>query len=134
MPYMNHVSLMGHMVTDPEMRTANNGNTIANLRIAWNKFYKQNNEWKSIGHFFDVTAFGPMAETAGEKGKKGMLVLVEGEMNQQRWETSEGQNRSKVVIIARRIVWFREKHQDGSQQEDTASYASDSEGDDDVPF
>jgi single-strand DNA-binding protein len=49
--------------------------------------------------FFDVTAFGRLAENIGDSVTKGQRVIVSGTLKQSSWE-KDGQKRSKIEIVA----------------------------------
>jgi single-strand DNA-binding protein len=53
--------------------------------------------------FFDVDAWGALAETVAEKGAKGQGVRIVGRLKQERWIDVNGKNCSKVVIVAEHV-------------------------------
>lgn len=94
MSKFNSVAISGNVVADSEQ----SGNGPTKLTVAWNKPKKpaqQGGEWTYEGHFFDVVLWDDSVSF-----RKGERVVVEGHIEQQRWETPEGDKRSKVVIIA----------------------------------
>ncbi len=120
---------MGNLTRDPELRYNPNGTPVANLSIAVNRKYKQGEELKEEVSFFDIVVFGKQAENCGQYLGKGQSVLVDGRLQQRRWE-SEGQKRSKVEVVAENIT-FMPKRQPG-QDEMGGSGPAANEGD--VPF
>jgi len=95
---------MGRLTNNPEVRQLPHSNTwVAKFTIAVNKKYKTaNNELKEDTSFFDVEAFGKVAERIGEYCIKGTKVLIEGSLKQDKWETETGEKRSRVKIVAGR--------------------------------
>nr|BDD44988.1 single-stranded DNA-binding protein [Spirochaetaceae bacterium] len=100
---MNNVSLIGRLVRDAELKFTNGGNAICEFSLAVNERKKQGDQWVDVANYFDVTLFGRRGEALQQYLGKGKQVGVDGRLQQQRWQTSEGQNRSKVVIIARDV-------------------------------
>ena len=101
----NKVILMGNLVADPEIKTLPSGTLTARFSIAVNERYKNSEgEFVEEAHFFEVDVFGRQAEIAQEYLKKGRPVFVEGSLRQNRWETDDGQKRSKVRIKCRRFI------------------------------
>lgn len=96
----NKVILMGNLTRDPELRYTPNGTAVATLSLAVNRRYKANDETREETDFFDIVVFGKQAENCSEYLKKGRPVLVDGRLQQRRWETDEGQKRSKVEVVA----------------------------------
>jgi len=84
-----------------------------------NKSRKKNNEWVQEVSFFDVTAFGKLAD-ANARLSKGECILVTGELKQERWE-KDGQKRSAVKIIANGIFADNSRDEDATSQDRPAS-------------
>lgn len=101
---INKVFVAGNLTRDPELKYAPSGTAICKLGLAVNRRYKTGQgEQREETSFFDVTVFGRSAETVDQYMEKGRAVLVEGRLKQDRWESQEGQRRSKVEIIADRV-------------------------------
>ena len=90
------------MTRDPEIRFTPNGQATANFGIAVNRTWtdRQSQERKESTSFFDVVAWGGLAENAATSLAKGTRVVVTGRLDQRSWETQEGDKRSKVEITA----------------------------------
>ena len=91
----NKVIIGGHLTRDPETQTLPSGNTITKLGIAVNKRYKGEDKTS----FFEVVFFGATGEAIATFFKKGRAILIDGELQQDRWETDDGQKRSKVYVL-----------------------------------
>ena len=122
----NRVILMGNLTRDPELRYTPNGSAVASFSIAVNRRYKVDNEKREETSFFDIVFFGKPAEIIAEYMKKGRPLLVEGRLQQRRWETDDGQKRSKVEVVGENFQFMG-----GRDQDNTRSAAS--EGTDDPP-
>lgn len=105
MSNINSVTVSGNLTADPEIKmTGADGDfAIVNLRLANNRTKKVGDEYVEEASFFDVTVFGKFAELIDRKLRKGDPLTVLGRLEQQRWETPEGDKRSKVVVIANEI-------------------------------
>jgi len=100
MPYLNTVTLMGHLVADPELRSTPGGEKVANFSLGVNLKAK---DGKEHAEFFNVEVWGGWAENLTKTARKGALVLVEGRLRQETWKDKEsGENRSRVKVRARR--------------------------------
>jgi len=96
---LNRVILSGNLTADPEIRATGSGLQVAKFTIAVNEFRKQ----EKYTSFFDCTAFGKTAEFMQNYLKKGNKVLLEGRLEQQRWESKEGEKRNKVAILVEKL-------------------------------
>ncbi len=106
MPSFNKVLLMGHLTRDPELRYTPSGTAVVTLGLAVNRKWKQGEEMKEDVCFIDVVAFGKQAEHCGQYLSKGNGALVEGRLQQRRWETDDGQKRSKHEVVAEHVVFM----------------------------
>jgi single-strand DNA-binding protein len=95
----NHVTLIGNLVDDPELRFTPSGAAMAKVRFAVNRRYQnRNGEWQEDTSFFGGTLWREAAENAAESLQKGMRVIVTGRLEQRSWETAEGDKRSIVEV------------------------------------
>jgi single-strand DNA-binding protein len=99
----NHVTLIGNLVDDPELRFTASGVAMAKVRFAVNKRYQRNGEWQEETSFFGGTLWRDAAENAAESLTKGMRVIVTGTLEQRTWETQEGDKRSIIEVAVDEI-------------------------------
>lgn len=101
----NRVFLLGNLTADPESRDLPTGGIVTDLRLAVNRTYRnRDGEQTEEVSFIDCTAYGRTAEIARDYLKKGRPVFLEGRIHQDRWETSEGDKRSKLKVVVERLV------------------------------
>lgn len=103
MAAFNKVILLGNLTRDPEVRYTTGGTAVCDITLAINHTYtdKRSNERREDVSFIDVTLWGRTAEIAGEYLAKGRPVLVEGRLQQDKWDDKEtGQKRSKLKVVA----------------------------------
>jgi single-strand DNA-binding protein len=114
----NKIILIGNLTKDPELRYTPQGTPVASFRLAVNSKYKQSDEIKQETMFIDNVVFGKQAESCSKFLSKGSPVLVEGRLQERRWE-SNGQQKSKFEVIAQTVRFLSRR---GGVQ-DTASAA-----------
>ncbi len=100
---LNKVILIGRLVKDPVMRYMPSGSQIAEFSIAYTRRYMVNEVWKEESHFFEVKAYGRVAENLVSRISKGYTVVIEGRLTQDRWTDKEGRTQSKVRIVAESV-------------------------------
>ena len=124
MPYLNNVTLMGHLTADPELLFTPAGEKLANFTVAVN--YKDK-KGQSHGEFFDCQVWRGWAENLCKNAKKGDLVLVDGRISQERWKDKEtGKERSRVRVMAQRVFTMQVKYEEPTEGENS--------GGDDAPY
>ncbi len=137
MASLNKVILIGNLTRDPELRYIPSGTPVAKFGLAINERFKQGEEWKEKTVFVDITVWGRQAENCSEYLGKGRSVCVEGRLQFSTWETDDGQKRSKLDVVADRVVFLGSKGGDfgGSKEGGYESSSKQESGkDDDVPF
>jgi single-strand DNA-binding protein len=110
----NKIILIGNLTKDPELRYTPQGTPVASFRLAVNHRYKQADEVKKETTFIDNVVFGKQAESCSKYLNKGSSVLVEGRLQERRWE-SNGQQRSKFEVIAQSVRFLSKRG--GSQEQ-----------------
>lgn len=135
---LNKVILIGRLSRNPEIRYLPSGMQVTSFTLAVGRNYKdRDGNWQEETYFFDIETFGNLAERLGSSISKGYQVLVEGSLRQDKWETSSGEKRSKVKIVADRVSVISKPASARQDQEFTADdtgITSDLESDEDVPF
>ena len=98
----NNVTLVGNATRDPELRFTPSGQATASFGLAVNRKWqnRQTQEWEEAVSFFDVVCWRELAENASESITRGTRVIVSGRLEQQTWETPEGDKRSKIQVVA----------------------------------
>ncbi len=131
----NKVILIGNLTKDPELRYTPQGTAVTSFRIAVNSRYKQSDELKSETLFIDIVVFGKQAESCSQYLSKGRPVLVEGRLQERRWE-SDGQQKSKMEIVASSVRFLSRKPdaQAGGAESGTADASPPEETTDLEPF
>ena len=105
----NKIILIGNLTRDPEMRYTPQGTSVCNFGLAVNRKYKQGEEMKEEVTFINIVVFGKQADTCGQYLNKGSAVLIEGRLQERRWETEEGQKRSKHEVVAQNVRFLSKK-------------------------
>src|ERR1039458_3154741 len=97
----NTVTISANATRDVELTFGNSGNAIASFGAAINTRKKDTSgEWiDGDPQFYEVKAFGELAENVAETITKGTRVVVSGRLNFQQWEDKEGNKRNKVEIV-----------------------------------
>jgi single-strand DNA-binding protein len=113
----NKIILIGNLTKDPELRYTPQGTPVASFRIAVNSKYKQSDEVKQETLFIDNVVFGKQAESCSKYLNKGSSVLVEGRLQERRWEAN-GQQKSKFEVIAQSVRFLSRR---GGTQDSTPS-------------
>ncbi|MDX6334876.1 MAG: single-strand DNA-binding protein [Streptosporangiaceae bacterium] len=95
------ITVVGNLVSDPELRYTPTGVAVANFRIASTPrtFDRQSNEWKDGDSLFlTCNVWRQAAENVAESLQRGMRVIVQGRLHQRSYETREGEKRTVFEV------------------------------------
>jgi single-strand DNA-binding protein len=116
MDNLNSVLIEGNLVRDPLIRSTPKGTSACSFTIASNRFFRQDSGLEKETGFFDVEAWGKLAEACGANGRKGRGVRVVGRLRQDRWDGADGKTHTRVVIVAEHVE-FRPQSQSKADAE-----------------
>ena len=136
MASFNKVILLGNLTRDPEVRYTPNGIAVASFAIAVNRKYKQGDETKEEVSYIDIVVFGKQAESCGQYINKGDSVLIDGRLQQRRWDDKEtGQKRNKVEVVANQVNFMPKRQgQAAPSAHGPEPDLPEDSGDGDIPF
>ena len=102
----NTITVVGNVTRDPELKFLNSGQAALRLAVAVSRRWtnRQTNEQQEQTSFFDVQAYGSLAENVASSLTKGSRVVVTGRMEQRSWETDNGEKRYAFEIVADEIA------------------------------
>ena len=130
MASLNRVFLIGNLTKDPELRYTPGGAAVANLRMAVNSVWKdQQGQRKEETCFITVVVWGKQAEACQQYLKKGRPIFVEGRLLYRSWE-QEGKTRSTIEVRADRVQFLGSRGESGGPD---AGERSESRVDEEVP-
>jgi len=103
---VNKVILVGNLGRDPEIRSTQDGQRIANFTLATSESWrdrvsgerKERTEWHRVVIFNDR-----LSEIAEKYLKKGAKVYVEGQLQTRKWTDQQGQERYTTEIALTRF-------------------------------
>ncbi len=90
---LNQTVLTGNLGADPEIFYASEGNPVASFNIAFHSSKKKTG-------WIKVVCFQKLAEIASHHLHKGAKIAIIGTLDQHKWKTDEGQERSTFQLIA----------------------------------
>lgn len=116
---LNKVMIIGNLGRDPEMRFTPSGKPVTSFSVAVSRTWSSpDGERHEETEWFNVVAWGKLAETCKQYLLKGQQVYVEGRLQTRRWEDQEGRKHSSVEVVAdRMLILGARPHAEGAPQE-----------------
>jgi single-strand DNA-binding protein len=121
----NSATLIGRLTRDPELRTVSTSagqRAVLTLGLAVRRPVTPEGEDAATADFFDVTVWGPQAETCAKYLRKGRLAAVAARLGPTSWNAGDGSRRRGMEIIATRVEFLdrapREADADSQQPQE----------------
>lgn len=98
---LNKVMIIGNLGRDPEMRYTPSGKPVTSFSVAVSRSWvKPEGERTETTDWFNVVAWGRLAEICSQYLTKGSMVYVEGRLETRSWEAENGQKHYRTEVVA----------------------------------
>jgi single-strand DNA-binding protein len=109
---LNKVMIIGHLGRDPEMRYTPSGRPVTTFSVATNRSWQSaDGERHEETEWFNVVAWGSLAEICKQHLHRGQQVYVEGRLQTRRWEDSESKTQYATELVAREVIMLGERRE-----------------------
>jgi single-strand DNA-binding protein len=103
---VNKVILVGNLGADPEIRSLNSGDRVANLRVATSETWRDRNsgERKEKTEWHRVVIFNDnLVKVAENYLRKGSKVYIEGSLQTRKWQDQSGQEKFSTEVVLQKF-------------------------------
>lgn len=105
MKCLNKVMVIGYVGRDPEMRYMPSGRAVTSFSVgATRSWTSSEGEQREETEWFNVVAWGNLAEICKQYLSKGRRVYVEGRLQTRSWDDQEGRRRFRTELVAREMI------------------------------
>lgn len=111
---LNHITIMGRMTRDPELRRTGSGVAVASFTIACDRDIANKETGEREVDFIDCVAWRGTGEFVEKHFSKGSMILVSGRLQIRGWTDKEGNKRRTAEVVADN-VYFGESKRDQKQ-------------------
>lgn len=136
---LNHITIMGRLVSDPELRTTSAGVPVCTFRIACDRDFKNKQTGERETDFINIVTWHSTAEFVSRNFSKGRMILCDGRFQIRPYTDKEGNKRTAAEVVAD-SVYFADSKREGNEsyapptKEDDPFHGIDVEDSDDIPF
>jgi single-strand DNA-binding protein len=111
--------IIGHLGKDPEMRYTPSGRPVTTFTVAVSRSWNSaDGERHAETEWFNVVAWGNLAEICKQYLAKGQQVYVEGRLQTRRWDDKEGQKHTSVEVVANEMMMLGDRRDVNHSGED----------------
>lgn len=109
---LNKVMIIGRLGRDPEMRYTPSGKPVTTYSVATSRSWNTSEgERRTETEWFNVVAWGSLAEICKQYLTKGQQVYVEGRLQTRHWEDAEGNKHTSTEIVANEMIMLGERRE-----------------------
>lgn len=123
---MNHVTLIGRLTRDPELKYSNSGTAFCRFTVAVNRDFN-----REEADFINCLAFKKTAETIAEYLSKGKRIALQGRIQTGSYENKNGEKVSTFEVVADRFEFVDSARSETSKNQ---TYSNNDELLDEEPF
>lgn len=117
---LNHVTIMGRLTRDPELRHTQSGTAVTSFTLAVDRDFKDKNTGESATDWIVCTAWKGTAEFVTRYLQTGRMVIVDGRLQTRSYQDKDGNKRTAVEVVAEHVYFgdSRKRESEGNAPED----------------
>ena len=109
---LNHITIMGRLVRDPELRRTGSGVAVASFRVAVDRDFAPKDGGERKADFIDCVAWRQTGEFISKYFAKGRMIVVDGRLEMRDWTDKGGNKRTSAEIVVAN-AYFGDSKRDG---------------------
>ena len=106
---LNHITLMGRLTRDPELRRTGSGVAVASFTIAVDRDFGKNESGERETDFIDCVAWRQTGEFVSKYFTKGSMAVVSGRLQIRGWTDKDGNKRRSAEVVADNVYFGEAK-------------------------
>ena len=109
---LNHITIMGRLTRDPELRRTGSGVAVASFTLAVDRDFGGRDGGERETDFIDCVAWRQTGEFVSKYFTKGRMAVVSGRLQIRSWTDKDGNKRRTAEVVADN-VYFGDSKRDG---------------------
>ena len=97
---LNHITIMGRLTRDPELRRTGSGIAVASFTVAVDRDFGGRDGGERETDFIDCVAWRQTGEFVSKYFTKGSMIVVSGRLQIRNWNDKEGNKRRSAEVVA----------------------------------
>ena len=127
---LNKVMVIGRLGRDPEMRYTPSGRPVTSFSVAATRGWTNSEgERQEETEWFNVVAWGKLAEICKQHLSKGQQVYVEGRLQTRGWEDAEGRKHFRTELVTQEMIILGDRRPPSADWDGRSTKSKD-----DIPF
>ena len=97
---LNHITIMGRLTRDPELRRTGSGIAVASFTVAVDRDFGGRDGGENETDFIDCVAWRQTGEFVSKYFTKGRMIVVSGRLQIRSWTDKDGNKRRTAEVVA----------------------------------
>ena len=102
---LNHITLMGRLTRDPELRYTQTQTPVASFRLAVDRDFADKTTGERQADFIDCVAWRSTAEFVSKYFQKGSMIVVSGRLQMRDWTDRDNNRRTSAEVVAENVYF-----------------------------
>ena len=107
---LNHITIMGRLTRDPELRRTQSGLAVASFALAVDRDYTSKDSNEKETDFIECVAWRGTAEFVSKYFTKGRMAVVDGSLQMRDWTDKDGNKRRSAEVVAGSVYFADSKN------------------------
>ena len=109
---LNHITIMGRLTRDPELRRTGSGVAVASFTVAVDRDFGNRDNGEKETDFIDCVAWRQTGEFVSKYFTKGRMAVVSGRLQIRNWNDKDGNKRRSAEVVADNVYFGDSKRDD----------------------
>lgn len=131
---LNHITIMGRLTRDPELRRTGSGVAVASFTVAVDRDFPNKDSGEKETDFIDCVAWRQTGEFVSKYFQKGSMAIVSGRLQIRGWTDKDGNKRRTAEIVADNVYFGEAKNSNSSNSAPATNFAIIETNDEQLPF
>ena len=106
---LNHITIMGRLTRDPELRRTGSGIAVASFTVAVDRDFSGRDGGEKETDFIDCVAWRQTGEFVSKYFTKGSMIVVSGRLQIRNWNDKDGNKRRSAEVVADNVYFGESK-------------------------
>ena len=106
---LNHITIMGRLTRDPELRRTGSGIAVASFTVAVDRDFGGRDGGERETDFIDCVAWRQTGEFVSKYFTKGSMIVVSGRLQIRNWNDKDGNKRRSAEVVADNVYFGESK-------------------------
>ena len=102
---LNHITIMGRLTRDPELRRTGSGVAVASFTVAVDRDFSGRDGGERETDFIDCVAWRQTGEFVSKYFTKGSMIVVSGRLQIRGWTDKDGNKRRTAEVVADNVYF-----------------------------